>query len=117
MSTPQRPRLKSLPTTTGQPSPAEPASAPSGSGAAKVVAEGVRTAVGSDPQTGDGRRPVAWLRISAPKGATPTAASWCVCGRDLFAAGHRKVLALIEDHTAHRDLCTLRTTQEERNAA
>ncbi|MEV4974865.1 hypothetical protein [Streptomyces scopuliridis] len=117
MSTPPRARLKSLPTTTGQPSPAEPAPAPTGSSAPKNVAEGVPSAVLPDPQKGDGRYPIAWLRITAPRDATPTAASWCVCGRDLFAAGHRKVLALIEDHTAHRDLCTLRTTQEERNAA
>ncbi|MFE4373274.1 hypothetical protein ACFRMN_34565 [Streptomyces sp. NPDC056835] len=117
MSTPPRPRLKSLPTATDQPGPAEPAPAPSGSGALRVVAEGVPSAVRPDPQQGDGRHPIAWLRITAPKGATPTAASWCACGRDLFAAGHRKVLALITDHTDHRDRCTLRSSQEERNAA
>ncbi|MFE4912480.1 hypothetical protein ACFRCX_13155 [Streptomyces sp. NPDC056652] len=117
MSTPPRPRLKSLPTATDQPSSAEPAPTPSGSGAPKVVAEGVPSAVLPDPQQGDGRYPIAWLRITAPKGATPTAHSWCMCDRDLFAAGHARVLALIEDHTAHRDLCTLRASQEERNAA
>ncbi|MEW1724132.1 hypothetical protein [Streptomyces sp. NPDC093109] len=57
------------------------------------------------------------MRITAPRGAAPTAASWCVCGRDLFAAGHRQVLALIADHTAHRDICPRHTGREERNAA
>ncbi|MGW2843596.1 hypothetical protein [Streptomyces sp. NPDC001274] len=85
-------------------------------GARKAVAEGVPSSVRPDPQVGDGRRPIAWLTITAPRGATPTATSTCDCGRNLFAAGHRKVLALIDDHARHRTLCPLRTT-EERNAA
>ncbi|MFB6984107.1 hypothetical protein [Streptomyces scopuliridis] len=117
MSTRPHPRLEGPTAPPTSTSPAEPAPGPSGSGAPKVVAEGVPSAVRLNPQKGDGRYPVAWLRITAPKGATPTAASWCRCGRDLFAAGHRKVLALIEDHAAHRDRCTLRSSQEERNAA
>ncbi|WP_033321228.1 hypothetical protein [Streptomyces yerevanensis] len=60
---------------------------------------------------------MAWLHIRAPRGATPTATSKCLCGRDRSAIGHRKVRALIADHEAHRDLCPLRTTQEGRNAA
>ncbi|MFB7917865.1 hypothetical protein [Streptomyces sp. NPDC056061] len=83
-------------------------------GARKAVAEGVPS--GSAPQVGDGRRPIAWLTITAPRGATPTATSTCDCGRNFFAAGHRKVLALIDDHARHRDLCPLHAT-EERNAA
>jgi hypothetical protein len=79
--------------------------------------KGVRTAVGSDPQTGDGRYPVAWLHIVAPRGAVPTATSKCLCGRDRSAVGHGKVLALIETHEAHRDLCPLRSNQEGRAAA
>lgn len=71
----------------------------------------------SGPPPGDGRFPVAWLTIRAPYGATPTATSKCLCGRDRSAIGHAKVHALIADHTAHRDLCPLRTTQERRNAA
>ncbi|WP_206279870.1 hypothetical protein [Streptomyces luteoverticillatus] len=56
------------------------------------------------------------LRIVAPgRGAVPTATSTCACGRNRSAAGHQHVLALITDHTAHRDLCPLLT--EERNAA
>ncbi|TXL87031.1 hypothetical protein EW053_24920 [Streptomyces sp. IB2014 016-6] len=50
-----------------------------------------------------------WLTIRVPRRGTPTATSWCACGRDLFASGHAKVLALSEDHTAHRDACPLRT--------
>ncbi|MCI3276291.1 hypothetical protein [Streptomyces cylindrosporus] len=71
----------------------------------------------SDPSAGDGRYFVAWLHICAPYGATPTATSTCLCGRDRSAVGHRKVLALIADHQTHRDECPLRTTQERRNAA
>jgi hypothetical protein len=60
---------------------------------------------------------MAWLRITALRGAVPTATSRCLCGRDRSAVGHRKVHALIADHTAHRDLCPLRTPQEGRTAA
>ncbi|MFJ2205402.1 hypothetical protein [Streptomyces microflavus] len=91
---------------------AEQAPAASGSGAPKVVAEGVPTAVLPDQQTGDRRYPIAWLTITAPRGATPTATSICACGRNLFAAGHTKALALIADHTDHKTLCPLRSTQE-----
>ncbi|NEC84968.1 hypothetical protein G3I71_03630 [Streptomyces sp. SID12501] len=66
---------------------------------------------------GDGRYPVAWLHICAPGRATPTATSRCECGRDRSAVGHPRVLALIDDHTAHRDTCPLRTTTEGRAAA
>lgn len=71
----------------------------------------------SAPPRGDGRFPVAWLCIRAPRGTTPTATSKCLCGRDRSAVGHPKVHALIADHEAHRDACPLRTTQERRNAA
>ncbi|MFJ1831356.1 hypothetical protein [Streptomyces sp. NPDC088178] len=112
MSTPRRPHLKSLPPPPTDPSTADPAPAASGSGAPKDVAEGVPSSVRSDPQTGDGRYPIAWLTISAPRGAVPSATSICECGRNLFAAGHRKVLALIDDHNRHRTRCPLRTTEE-----
>ncbi|RCG20945.1 hypothetical protein DTL70_21160 [Streptomyces diacarni] len=66
----------------------------------------------------DGRRPVAWLHITAPgRGATPTATSRCACGRDRSAVGHRKVLTLIEDHTTHRTTCPTLTRTEGRAAA
>ncbi|MFF8694967.1 hypothetical protein ACF08W_22485 [Streptomyces sp. NPDC015144] len=114
MNRPPRSSLKSLPAHPTGPGPAEPAQASRGGGAAKNAAEGVPS--GPDPQAGHGRRPIAWLIITAPRGATPTATSTCDCGRDLFAAGHRRVLALIDDHARHRDLCPLRAT-EERNVS
>ncbi|MFI6960767.1 hypothetical protein [Streptomyces sp. NPDC050255] len=111
MSTPPRPRLEGHPPTPG-PSLAEPARAAFRGGAAKGVAEGVPSAVLPDQQTGDGRYPIAWLTISAPRGAIPSATSVCECGRNLFAAGHRKALALIADHADHKTRCPLRTDQE-----
>ncbi|MFF3840777.1 hypothetical protein [Streptomyces sp. NPDC001930] len=54
------------------------------------------------------------LHITLPDRKTiPTATSRCQCGRDLFTVGHRKVLALVADHTAHRDLCPLLTEGRE----
>ncbi|MEV6124309.1 hypothetical protein AB0M23_28015 [Streptomyces sp. NPDC052077] len=69
------------------------------------------------PQHRDGRYPVAWLHISAPRGAVPTATSRCECGHDRSAIGRTRVLALITDHTRHRDTCPLRSRQEGRAAA
>ncbi|MEJ8643716.1 hypothetical protein WKI68_24775 [Streptomyces sp. MS1.HAVA.3] len=93
--------------------PAEPTPALDASGALKVVAEGVPSSVRPDPLAGDGRRPVAWLHIVAPgRGVTPSVRSWCQCGRDLFAAGQARALALIDDHVQHRILCPLLVSQE-----
>ncbi|WP_328513605.1 hypothetical protein OHB25_30665 [Streptomyces mirabilis] len=83
----------------------------------KDDAEGVLSSLRPDSQHDDGRRPIAWLHFIAPYGATPTATSTCACGRDRRAVGKARVLALIEDHTAHRDECPLRTPQEGRTAA
>ncbi|WP_405955484.1 hypothetical protein [Streptomyces phaeochromogenes] len=117
MSTPPRPSLKSLPATlSGLRAAAQAVPGPV-VGEPKGAAAGVRTALRPDPRRNDGRYPVAWLCISAPRGAVPTATSKCLCGRDRSAVGHTKVLALITDHTAHRDACPFRTTQEERAAA
>ncbi|WP_328740096.1 hypothetical protein OHA91_25815 [Streptomyces erythrochromogenes] len=94
-------------------SPAEPAPGPDGGGAAKVVAEGVPSSVRPDLHADDGRRPIAWLHINAPgRGVTPSVRSWCQCGRDLFAAGQTRALALIDDHVQHRTLCPLLVPQE-----
>ncbi|OOQ50851.1 hypothetical protein AFM16_16455 [Streptomyces antibioticus] len=79
--------------------------------------KGVVSALRPDPQTGDGRYPVAWLHIAAPRGATPTATSTCACGRNRSAVGRTRVPALIADHTAHRDTCPLRNSEEGREAA
>ncbi|MFD3544686.1 hypothetical protein ACFWUW_03545 [Streptomyces sp. NPDC058655] len=98
---------------TTRPSPAEPAPGPDGGGALRVVAEGVPSAVRPDPCGDDGRRPVAWLHITAPgRGVTPSVRSWCACGRDLFAAGQVRALALIASHAQHRTLCPLLAPQE-----
>lgn len=117
MSTPPRSPLKSHPGTPGRPRAAALVAVPAGVGAPKVVAEGVPSAVRPDPQQGDGRFVVAWLHIVAPQGAIPTATSKCACGWDRSAIGRQKVLDLIEDHTTHRDVCPLRTSQEGRQAA
>ncbi|MER7515907.1 hypothetical protein [Streptomyces sp. NPDC126499] len=67
-------------------------------------------------RTGDTGQPriVALLRISAPgRDTTPSARSWCSCGRDVAAFGQRKAAALIEDHTRHRTACPLLTEGKE----
>ncbi|WP_314409601.1 hypothetical protein [Streptomyces sp. DSM 40484] len=111
------PLLKSIVDTPTGSGIAEPAGPATGRSAPKIAAEGVRTALGPDPHRGDGRYPVAWLSIVAPRGAVPTATSKCLCGRDRSAVGHAKVLALITDHADHRDACPLRTPQEGRATA
>ncbi|MFI6561317.1 hypothetical protein [Streptomyces sp. NPDC050534] len=118
MSTPRRPRLKSItPTPDGPPDAPQPEGT-TAVGAPKVAArKGVRTACDPDPQQGDGRYPVAWLHIRAPYGATPSATSTCLCGRHHTAVGAPRVHALIADHTAHRDNCPLRAPREGRPAA
>ncbi|WP_406354139.1 hypothetical protein [Streptomyces sp. NBC_00658] len=117
MSTPPRPRLKSITHTPSNRHNAEPAVPQTTLGDPKGVAEGVPTVVLPDPQRGDGRYPIAWLSIVAPYRAVPTATSKCLCGRDRSAVGNARVLALITDHEAHRDTCPLRTPQEGRTAA
>ncbi|MCZ4122495.1 hypothetical protein [Streptomyces sp. H39-S7] len=107
-----RPDLKSLTTTPGQPGPAEPARGPSGRGAAKVVAEGVRSAVVPDPHTctgQDARRVVAVLRIIAPPywDAIPSGWSWCECGYQRQAVGRANTEQLILAHKRHQAACPL----------
>ncbi|MFI1360802.1 hypothetical protein ACH4TV_45630 [Streptomyces sp. NPDC020898] len=118
MSAPTRPLLKSLPgSLSGPRAAAKAALGPAVGEPTGAARKGVRSVVGRDSQRRDGRYPVAWLCISAPRGAVPTATSKCLCGRDRSAVGHTKVLALIDDHTAHRDVCPLRINQEGRQAA
>ncbi|GHE36730.1 hypothetical protein GCM10018785_02980 [Streptomyces longispororuber] len=118
MSSAPRPSLKSLPATPTGPRAATLAAHGPAVGEPKGAArKGVPSALCSDPHRGDGRFPVAWLCICAPRGAIPTATSKCLCGRDHSAVGHTKVLALIEAHTAHRDTCPLRSNQEGGQAA
>ncbi|MEV0526779.1 hypothetical protein AB0I66_25430 [Streptomyces sp. NPDC050439] len=117
MTAPAPAPSKSLTGTTARPYAAPQPVDAAAVGEPKGVAEGVPIAVRLGPPSGDGRYPVAWLHIVAPKGAIPTATSRCLCGRDRSAVGHGKVLALIDDHTAHRDQCPLRAPQEGRAAA
>jgi hypothetical protein len=119
MTAPASPPLKRLTSATEHPSTAEPGGAPAGSSAPKVVAEGVPSAVLPDPRLADGRRPVAWLHIVAPSdwSMPPRAISRCDCGRYESARGRARVLALIESHTAHRDLCPLLNPASERSRA
>ncbi|MER7663003.1 hypothetical protein [Streptomyces sp. NPDC096193] len=117
MSTHRHPPLKSITTTpTGPHAAAQPVDT-AAVGEPKGVAVCVPIAVRPDPHPGDGRYPVAWLHICAPRGAVPTATSKCLCGWNRSAVGHGKVHALIADHTAHRDTCPLRTSLEGRAAA
>lgn len=105
------------PVPTGPPD-AEPATPRPAVGEPKGAArKGVRTALRSGPHTGDGRYPVAWLHIRAPRGTVPTATSKCLCGWDRSAVGKPRVLSLIEAHAAHRDACQFRNPQEGRTAA
>ncbi|MFJ6633328.1 hypothetical protein ACIQMR_18345 [Streptomyces sp. NPDC091376] len=111
--------MKSHPGTTDKPHAAALAQVPAAMGAPKGAArKGVPSALRPGTHPGDGRHPIAWLHITAPgRGTVPTATSRCACGRDGSAVGKARVLALVEDHQAHRDVCPLRTSQEGRNAA
>jgi hypothetical protein len=116
MSRPAAARLKSLPAP-GRPTAADRAAPPAAGGDRKGAArQGVRS--GPDPRRGDGRYPIAWLHLTTPgRGTIPTAHAWCACGHDRSAVGHRQVLALIDAHAAHRNLCPLRHRTESRPAA
>jgi hypothetical protein len=118
-TTAPRPHLKSPTAPADRPSPAEPTPSPAASSAPKIAAEGARSSVRSDPRAGDGRRPVAWLHVVAPPdwGATVEATSWCSCGRYDHATTRRGVLALVEAHTAHHDVCPLRRPATEGSKA
>ncbi|MFJ3637965.1 hypothetical protein [Streptomyces sp. NPDC090112] len=107
--------LEGLPSIPAGPSPAKPAPAKDGRGAPRGVAEGVPSSVSPDPRADGGRRPIAWLHIVAPPsfGASPSVRSWCSCGRDLFAAGRTRALALIADHAQHREACSRLTPRRE----
>ncbi|MEU9406158.1 hypothetical protein AB0E08_10690 [Streptomyces sp. NPDC048281] len=116
MTAPATRPLKRLTRTPDDPRPAEPAAPQTTAGEPTGVAEGVLIALRPNPRRNDGRYPVAWLHITAPRGATPTATSKCACGWDRSAVGHKRVRALIDAHTAHRDTCPLRNPQEGRAA-
>ncbi|MCX4984535.1 hypothetical protein [Streptomyces sp. NBC_00572] len=97
---------------THHPRSAEPAPTTHSSSAPTVVAEGVLS--GPDPRPTAGPRIVGMLHITLPdRNTIPTATSRCQCRRDLFAVGHRRVFALVDDHAAHRALCPLLTEGRE----
>ncbi|WP_427166577.1 hypothetical protein ACQF4J_21805 [Streptomyces sp. C1-1] len=117
MTAPTPPALDCPTNTTTGPHAAPPPVDTTAVGEPKGAArKGVRTACGPDPHGDDGRRPIAWLHIVAPR-AVLTATLRCACGHDRSAIGKPHVLALIDDHTAHRDACPLRNPQEGRPAA
>ncbi|MFJ8254794.1 hypothetical protein [Streptomyces sp. NPDC094466] len=116
-TTPRNHRLKSLTVTPNSPQAANTAAARRTGGEPKSVGrKAVPVAVRPDQQVGDGRRVVGFLRISVPgRNARPTAESFCSCGRHETARGQARVLALIDDHAAHRATCPIQT--EGRTAA
>jgi hypothetical protein len=118
MTTRPVPPLKSIPHAPTGPDAARTATPAAAVGVPESAArQGVRTVLRSDPRRGDGRYPVGWLTVRAPYGATPSAESVCLCGRDQRALGISRVLALIADHDDHRTACPLRMNQEGRAAA
>lgn len=119
MSAPSHPRLKSTTATPAGPHVAGQAAPRTAVGARKGVAEGVRTALGSDPRPNDGRRIVAGLHITAPPDwrITPYGRSWCQCGHDEHAIGRAAVARLVEVHAEHRQNCPLLGLSEGRTAA
>ncbi|WP_327414426.1 hypothetical protein [Streptomyces sp. NBC_01233] len=119
MSTQPHPRLEGPTQTPTGPSSAEPAPAADGSGALKVVAEGVLSSLRPDPRGDDGRRPVGWLHIVAPPSfsAPVRASSWCSCGYERTAIGRPAVLQLVQAHDDHRTACPRLTTTHEGRAA
>ncbi|MFJ6566729.1 hypothetical protein ACIQNU_04870 [Streptomyces sp. NPDC091292] len=136
MSTPSRPRLKSITTTPTRPSVAPQAVDTTAMGGPKVAArKGVPTAVRPDPQTTNPDNPTPdrpGIRIYAPPvyrhhydGArwskryadTPTAAYACPCGQTDTATGRDDVAVLVDDYDYHRATCPLCSPQEGRAAA
>ncbi|WP_406512742.1 hypothetical protein OG851_27095 [Streptomyces sp. NBC_00161] len=119
MSSRPHPRLEGPTSTPTRISSAELAPAQDGSGAPKVVAEGVPSSVRPDPQADDGRRPVAWLHIVAPPSFSDPARarSWCACGYERTAIGRPGVLQLVQNHNQHRTVCPLLNQHERRAAA
>ncbi|MFJ6558573.1 hypothetical protein ACIQMV_01695 [Streptomyces sp. NPDC091412] len=130
MSTPPRPRLKSITTAPDGPDVAEPAAPPAAVGEPEGVArQGVRTALRSDRYrtdearhgTDDATPDRPGIRIYAPPvyrdhwdgarwskryGDTPTAAYACACGQTGTATGPRAVAALVTEYAAHKSACT-----------
>lgn len=128
MSTPPRPRLKSItPTPTGSDAAAKPVDTTAVGGPKVVARKGVP--IGTDPTP---ERP--GIRVYAPPvyhhhwdgarwskryGDTPTAAYACPCGHTATATGQQNVADLVADYAAHKHFCTgtPATLTERRTAA
>ncbi|GGW52156.1 hypothetical protein GCM10010503_31430 [Streptomyces lucensis JCM 4490] len=129
MSTPPRPRLKSITATPATPAAEPAAPRPAVGGPKGAARKGVVTAFRSDRfQSDEARRnaedPTAerpGIRIYAPPvyrhhwdgarwstrpGDTPTAAYACACGQTGIATGTRDVTALVAEYEAHKSACT-----------
>lgn len=119
MTEQRRPGLKSLTAPATGTRSAEPAGAPTGRRAPKVVAEGVPSAVLPDQRPATRQRLIGWLHIVAPPDwrARVSATSHCACGRHITAHGRADVLALVADHAEHRKVCPLHNAPERRHAA
>uniref|UniRef100_A0AAU3GTM3 Uncharacterized protein n=1 Tax=Streptomyces sp. NBC_01401 TaxID=2903854 RepID=A0AAU3GTM3_9ACTN len=116
MNTPPRSALKSLPSTTTGPRIAEPAPGTSGSGAAKVVAEGVRVAVLPDPRTVTvtGIQPGLSVR-GLDRHEIPVADWLCACGHFERARGRKAVTELTTRASVQQ--CPHNTPGESRRSA
>lgn len=120
MNTPPRPPLKSLPDTPDRPSSAEPASAKAGSGAPKVVAVGVLSALRPDLRQRNQRdqeRVFFGLHIVAEPEWRIAVTAACPCGYRRHGKGRAAGVPLIEDYTSHQKTCTHHTSSTERRAA
>ncbi|WP_405767410.1 hypothetical protein OHU34_19220 [Streptomyces sp. NBC_00080] len=119
MSARRHPPLKSITTTPAGPYAAPQPGDTTAVGEPQGVAVGVPIAVRSDPRRDDGRRPVAWLHITAPPSwsVTPSAHSWCTCGYERHAIGRAAVLQLTSAHDEHRTSCPLLNPTSEGRAA
>ncbi|MFI5548831.1 hypothetical protein [Streptomyces sp. NPDC051738] len=62
-------------------------------------------------------RVVGALEIRTPYRRTPSARSWCSCGRDHTVRGADAVRELIDAHAYHRTVCPLHNLPERRAAA
>ncbi|MEW1752077.1 hypothetical protein [Streptomyces angustmyceticus] len=108
--------------TTDHISSAEPARTPAGSGAPKVVAEGVLPAVRPDlRQTTPCDQDPEFLGVhivAPPDWSAPTSATAsCPCGYQRSARGRSAVLRLVEDYTEHKTTCPHHTGAAERRRA
>ncbi|MEU1458993.1 hypothetical protein [Streptomyces avermitilis] len=119
MSARRHPPLKSITITPGGPYAApQPVDGPAVC-EPKGVAVGVPLAVRPGSRRDDGRRPVAWLHITAPASwsVTPSAHSWCTCGYERRAIGRAAVLQLVAAHAEHHTTCSLLDSISEGRAA